>query len=155
MKTKFIMIIVCTAALIGAAGCYVSAGNSVKWFTYDKGMAFGKHQNKKIFITFYADWCSYCFKMDKDTFSDAAVSAYLNRNFIPIRVNFDKQPQVASRYGVRSLPSNWFVDENGDKISNLPGYISAERLMTILKYINTDSYKNQSYQRFLKTLKTS
>jgi thioredoxin-related protein len=155
MKSKSIIIAIGVLALIGLAGAYVSAVNSIKWFNYEKGIAYGKHQGKKIFITFHADWCSYCFKMDKDTFSDAAVSAYLNRNFIPIRVNFDNEQQVAARYGVRSLPSNWFVDENGEKISNLPGYVSAERLLTILKYINTDSYKNQSFQSFLETLKSS
>jgi thioredoxin-related protein len=155
MKYKYILLIICAIALVVHASDYLPAANSVEWFSYEKGMAYGKHQGKKIFITFHADWCKFCFKMDKDTFSDAAVSAYLNRNFIPIRVNFDNEQQVAAHYGVNSLPSNWFVDENGEKISNLPGYVSAEQLLSILKYINTGSYKNQSYQNFLKSLKSS
>lgn len=123
---------------------------TIKWYSYDEGMSLGKSQHKKIFINFFADWCGYCVKMDKSTFVDPEVVSYLNKNFIAIKVNSEKQESLASRYKVRGLPSNWFVSDSGEQIGNYPGYIPADNLLPILKYIQTDSYKQMAFKDFMK-----
>lgn len=123
---------------------------TIKWYSYEEGVTLGKSQHKKIFINFFADWCGYCKKMDKGTFIDPEIVSYLNKNFIAIKVNSDKETALASKYKVRGLPSNWFVSETGDQIGNYPGYIPADSLMPILKYIQTDSYKQMAFKDFMK-----
>jgi len=123
---------------------------TIKWYSYEEGVTLGKSQHKKIFINFFADWCGYCKKMDKGTFIDPEIVSYLNKNFIAIKVNSDKETALASKYKVRGLPSNWFVSETGDQIGNYPGYIPADSLMPILKYIQTDSYKQMAFKEFMK-----
>jgi thioredoxin-related protein len=123
---------------------------TIKWYAYEEGVTLGKSQHKKIFINFFADWCGYCKKMDKGTFIDPEIVSYLNKNFIAIKVNSDKEAALASKYKVRGLPSNWFVSETGDQIGNYPGYIPADSLMPILKYIQTDSYKQMAFKDFIK-----
>ena len=95
----------------------------IKWYTYDEGVALGKSQGKKIYIYFWADWCTFCKKMEKETLSKPLVSSYLNKNFISIKVNSDKEKETASQYFVRGFPTSWFLTEDGEKISNLPGYV--------------------------------
>ena len=107
----------------------------IEWQTFAKGMARAKSENKKIFVHFYANWCGACRIMEKITFKDPAVIAYLNENFISIKVNTDREQQTSLMFRVRLLPDNWFIAENGDPIGHQPGYITPEQLKIILKAV--------------------
>ncbi len=124
----------------------------VRWHSFDKGMAMGKKEKKKIFLNFYADWCQYCKVMDKSTFADSSVVNYLNENFIAVRVNADRDRKVAADYQVKGLPVSWFITENGENIGSQPGYIPAETLLPLLKYIYTDSYKDMNFMQFMEKM---
>lgn len=127
-------------------------GLKIKWYDYEEGMALAKSLNKKILLTFYTDWCRYCREMDLNTFSNRFVVSYLNEHFISIRVNSEKDFKTANKYNVRGIPVTWFIEENGENIGSQPGYISAEALLPLLKYIHTDSYKKMKYADFLKSM---
>lgn len=126
-----------------------AASGSIQWHPYETGMALGKKENKKIYLYFWAEWCDSCKKMAQETFVDSAVIAFLNKNFISIKVDADKERALVSEYNVRGLPDNWFIDEKNEVIGNQPGYISADMLLLLLRYIHTNSYKNMSYKKFL------
>jgi len=114
----------------------VYASDSIKWYSYEEGKVLAKVEKKKVFLHFYADWCGFCLKMAKETFQNAAVVSYLNNNFIAIRVDFDKEPATADKYGVMGLPSSWFLTEMGQPIVSIPGYISPDALLSLLKEVN-------------------
>ena len=128
-----------------------SAAENIKWHPYKEGMALGRDLKKKILISFHADWCGYCKKMDRETFKNKAVAQFMNDNFIAVKVNSDRENNIASRYRVKGLPSTWFITENGERISNLPGFVPPDLFINILKYIQTDSYKKMSFRKFLKS----
>lgn len=107
----------------------------IEWQPFAKGMARGKSENKKIFVHFYADWCGACRIMEKITFKDPAIIAYLNENFISIKVNTDREQQTSNMFRIRLLPDNWFIAESGDPIGHQPGYITPEQLKIILKAV--------------------
>jgi len=127
----------------------LAASGSIKWYTYETGMELGKKENKKIFLHFWAEWCDYCKKMEKETFVDSAVIAYLNKNYISIKVNADKERALVSEYNVRGLPDNWFITEKNEIIGNQPGYIPPDMLVPRLRYIHSNSYQKMSYSKFL------
>jgi len=146
-KLTLISIAVFCMVLVGLSTA--SASDEINWHDYTEGLALAKQEGKKIFVHFYADWCAYCEKMEKETLKNSAVIDYLNQNFIPVRVNSDKDRDLARNYYIRGLPSTWFVSESGEKISSLPGYISAEMLLNALEFIHTDSYKKMSFKDFI------
>ena len=121
----------------------------IQWLSYAEGRQRGEAENKKVFLVFNADWCPYCLQMEKETFQNPAVIAYVNRNFVPVSVNSDKEQDIANKYNVRGLPSTWFISENGDRIGNRPGYITKDEMLKILKYIDSDSYQSMSFQAFV------
>ena len=129
-----------------------ASSKSIKWYTYKEGIELSKKEGKKIFLHFYAGWCTYCKKMEKETFNDYSVASYLNDNFIPIKVNSDREIKIALDFGVKGLPSTWFIAENGERISGLPGYIPPKRLLNILKYINTNSFKEMAFRKFMENM---
>ena len=125
-----------------AMGFSISAeASEIIWHDYENGLALGKNSQKKIMINFYADWCGYCVKMGKETFAATRVADYLNANFISIRINSDKNAQLAKAYKVTGLPSTWFLTETGDRIGNRPGWIDADKFLELLKYVHTEGYK--------------
>ena len=107
----------------------------IQWHSYDDGMARSKFEKKKVFLHFTAVWCFYCGVMEKDTFNDPAIISSLNENFIPIKVDFDKETKTSDFYSVRGLPDTIFIAENGQIIGRRPGYIPPDVLKRILKSI--------------------
>jgi thioredoxin-related protein len=111
------------------------ASNSVKWYTFDEGMALGQSQEKRIFMHFWAEWCGYCRRMEKKTFSNPAVIAKLNENFISIKVDFDRDKRLVTMFNVAGLPDNWFFSKDRKEIKHQPGYIPPEKFLVMLKKI--------------------
>jgi len=126
-----------------------AAATGVSWVGYDEGMALGKKDGKKILLHFYADWCGYCKKMNKEIFSQSDAADFINQNFIPIRVNSDNEQQLAAAYRVSGLPTTWFLDKNGEGILNIPGYLPKEMFVSYMKFIQTDSYQSMSFREFM------
>ena len=129
IRLLFLSLIVCVAGL-------ASASDNINWRSYEEGMVLSKIEKKKVFLHFWAEWCGFCRKMAKDTFQDSKVVSYLNENFMPIRVNTDREPETAGKYGVMGLPLTVFLTEMGEPIFSLPGYIPPDSLMPMLKEIN-------------------
>jgi len=157
MKSKFgliIFFILFCSLLLMPVSCTSSendnASSGIRWYSYNEGISLGKDKKKKVFINFYADWCGYCKVMEKETFKDNSVVSYLNENFISIRVNSDNDKKTASSYNVSALPATWFLEESGEKLTNLPGYVPPDKMLLILKFINTESYKKMKYSEFIK-----
>ena len=154
MKTilKHIYLLTLILFILSGSSCSFASSKGIKWYTYKQGIELSKIEGVKIFLYFYADWCTYCKKMEKETFNDDSVVSYLNDNFIPIKVNSDRDIKTALDFGVKGLPSSWFIEENGERISNLPGFIAADILLNVLKYINTDSYKEMPFREFMQNM---
>jgi len=130
----------------------VSDTSNINWQGYAQGMDLAKNQNKHVFLYFHADWCTYCKKLKTTTFQDAAVLKYLKENFVSIAVDTDKNQELAKQWKVKGLPTLWFLKPDNSKINNIPGYVDAEQLLQILKYIHTTSYGKMNFQEFLKTI---
>lgn len=149
IQVAMLMLVSLFALLIAPASA-LSGG--IEWNSYDKGINMAKEQNKKIFLYFHAAWCGYCRQMEKSTFQDRALIDYMNANFVAIKVDSDLEKKTADSYSVRGLPTSWFLKANSDKLSNMPGYVDATRLLNILKYVKTESYDKMSYNDFEKSL---
>lgn len=137
-------------SLLWVHGVFASS-DRINWYTFEKGTALGETTGKKIFLYFYADWCVPCLKMAKETFKDKSVISYLNENYIPIKVDADRDKKRASAYKVENLPFTFFLAKNNQNIGSLKGYVSADMLIKLLEYIHTESYNRTSFKNFLKS----
>jgi len=105
----------------------------VKWQSFADGMARGRAENKKIFLHFYATWCAPCKVMEKKTFKDPGVIASLNSDFVPIKVDIDRDRQTSNLFRIKSVPDTWFIAEDNEIIGHRPGYIPPNQLKALLK----------------------
>jgi len=120
--------------LAAAWPCSVGA-SPLRWYSFEKGMEAGDRQGKKVFVFFRADWCRYCHTMEKETFRNPQVVAYVNEKFIAVRVDTDQEQELSTMFRVRGLPDTWFFSENGDVIGHRPGYIPPETFIKILQSV--------------------
>ena len=125
-----------------------STSNQINWSTYAEAEAQNKG-DRKYFIYFYTDQCPACVMLKKNTFSNQAVIDYINANYTPIKVNAGKDTKLAARFQIRGVPDLRFLSPMGEGISRWIGYIESKRLLTLLKYIGSDSYQEMSYKEFV------
>lgn len=121
----------------------------VNWRSYPNGIEEIQSGEKKGFVHFYTDWCTYCRKMDAETFSSEQVVRLLNEHFIPVRVDAEKEVSVARTYGVNQFPTSLFLSADTGVIAGRPGFIAADQMIDILRFIRTGSYKNMTFLDFL------
>ena len=117
----------------------MASAAEIHWMTYRDGVALAKARHKTVMIFFYADWCHYCQQMKAETFTDARVIDAVNRDFIAVRVNIDKEAEIVREYRIRPIPDTWFVSAKGKPIGHRPGLIPADDLLRILNYMKKSS----------------
>lgn len=49
---------------------------------------------KKVLISFYADWCTYCKKMDQAAYQDPKVIAILNSEYYAVKMNAESKDTI-------------------------------------------------------------
>ena len=137
------------------------------WTKYDDGLKTAAKAKKPIIVDFYTDWCGFCKKMDKMTYSDPTVAQYIKDHFVTVKVNGDsKEPlnlptgatsgsQLKTVFGVTGYPTTWFLDSTGKKLDRLVGYTGPDKFIHVLRFFGDGHYKTQSwadyYQKVSKT----
>ena len=72
--------------------------------------------DKKVLVDFWAPWCGPC-RMVSPIVDEIAGES---DNVKVCKINIDEQPQLASQYGVMSIPT-LMVFENGDVVDKAVG----------------------------------
>lgn len=57
----------------------------IKWHTIQEAEELCKTAPRKIIIDFYTDWCGWCKVMDKNTFSNPNIAAYINQYYYAVK----------------------------------------------------------------------
>jgi thioredoxin-related protein len=132
----------------------------VNWHAYEEGVKKAQDSDKPIVLHFYTDWCAWCKKMDRETFSNPRIQESMNLNFIPIKINAESKEMIkvkgkevktstlARSLGVVGFPTTVFLESNGADIGSVPGYIDQDRMSKILVYVREKAYKKTSFEEF-------
>ena len=75
-------------------GCSVTSAQ-VNWMTFNEALAAQKSNPKKIVIDVYTTWCGQCKLLDKNTFGNPEVSAFINANYYPVKFNAEGKELVS------------------------------------------------------------
>jgi uncharacterized protein len=75
------------------------AHNPVDWFPWgDEAFEQARRENKPIFLSVGYSTCHWCHVMERESFEDEAIGAYLREHFISIKVDREERPDVDKIY---------------------------------------------------------
>jgi thiol:disulfide interchange protein len=103
--------------------------------TWDEALAKANKENKMVFLDAYATWCGPCKKMKRNVFTDTAVAAFFNKNFVNVAADMEKGEGVtlADKFGVDSYPTLLFTNGDGMQLGRESGYHDPEELIALAK----------------------
>lgn len=94
----------------------------VVWLqSLDEALTRAKETKKPIMIDFYAEWCGWCKKLDKEVYAEARIIA-LSADFFCVKIDAEKNAEIASRFGVRGYPTIVFLNPAGKEVAKIIGY---------------------------------
>jgi thioredoxin-related protein len=149
----------------------------VKWFTIQEAEKLNTQNPRPIFVDTYTDWCGWCKKMDKETFTHPVISEILNTKFYPVKfdaegsesvtflgqtfINDGKagkthQLAVALLNGQLAYPTVVFLTfpaNSKPEAMAIPGYKQPKEMEMLLSYFADQNNKKQSWEDFQKNFK--
>ena len=151
----------------------VSAGaQEIKWMKMNDAMAAAQETPKKIFIDVYTEWCGWCKRMDRSTFSNPVIAQYINDNFYPVKLDAETRDTInfkgyqftyksgpngkggmnyfayAILNGKTSFPSYVILNEEQNLVTVVKGYHEADKFEPILHFYAEDAYKTTEWDTY-------
>ncbi|MBF8250584.1 MAG: hypothetical protein HW382_212 [Deltaproteobacteria bacterium] len=143
----------------------LQAGESaVKWLPLDQAMKEAKKEKKLILIDFYAEWCGYCKKMKRETYTDRKVVERINMLFKAVSVDIEgnkefnmkgkktSEREFSDSFDITATPTTFFFKPNGEPIKGVPGYMEPDEFLDILNYFGEGWYEKIGIFEYLEKL---
>lgn len=132
----------------------VQGQESIQWMKFEEAIAANAKNPKMILVDVYTDWCGWCKKMDKDTFTDPRVIAHFQKNFYAVKLNAEdtnrkfpfmgktfSEAEMAASMRVNSYPNFVVIEPGLQNIAQLPGYREPEAFLAGLAELIDKAFK--------------
>jgi len=111
---------------------------AIQWRSWDaKAFQEAGDLDKPIFLSISANWCHWCHVMDEESFAHPEVIRRINDDFIPVRVDSDKRPDINSRYNMGGWPTVAILNSEG-KVMAGGTYLPIGQLLTMLSSVKRE-----------------
>lgn len=147
----------------------------VQWLTISEMHAAYKKNPKPILVDVYTSWCGWCKVMDRETYSNEKLAAYINEKYYPVKFDAESQDSVEwngkkfgynAQYkvnemavyllsGQMSYPTTVFLTALNGKPAPLPGYMKANEMESPLRFFGDGAYKTKNFPEYQKSFKAS
>lgn len=150
IKMKYLLLLVFSFFL----SLSLKAQDEIQWMKFEEAIAANTKQPKMILVDVYTDWCGWCKKMDKETFTDPKVVAHLKQNFYTVKLNAENtqrkfefmgktytEAEMAAAMRVRSYPNFVVIEPGLQNIAQLPGYRPADAFLAGLNELVEKAFR--------------
>lgn len=113
-----------------------NVSGEISWYaSFEEGMRNAALEKKPVMVDFFADWCHWCRKLDKETYADERV-VKMAEMFVCIKVDTENDRETPAKYQVRGLPTIFYLDHTGSPLIKMAGFCSADRMLEDMRAVN-------------------
>jgi thioredoxin-related protein len=134
--------------------------NGPKPITLEEALKMAPESGKKILVDVYAEWCPYCQRMHSEVYKDDSVLEAISDYFIWVKINVESEEMVnyhgtemteaqfARALENQSVPTTYFLNEEGSILGSQPGFIDSPMFSSLLNFVGSDQYRVQTFQEY-------
>ena len=100
----------------------------------DDAFTASRQERKPLLLTLTATWCHWCHVLDQTSYSDPRIIRLINSDFIPVRVDIDRRPDISRRYNQGGFPSVAILNDEGDLLAGRV-YTPPEEMLGLLEQV--------------------
>jgi len=143
-----------------AAGMLFS--EEISWIKdLDGALNTAKKENKIVMIDVFTEWCTWCKKLDEETYKDKKVIE-LSKEFINLKINPEtdkKGSEFLTKFKIEGYPTILFIDSSANQFSRIGGFLAGEAFSAQMEKIlnlhkNMNVYINEVKNGEYKNAKT-
>ena len=72
----------------------ITENDKVHWLSIEELRLAYKKKPKPIIVDVYTSWCGWCKVMDKETYSNDQVAAYINEKYYAVRIDAETKESL-------------------------------------------------------------
>lgn len=114
-----------------------SAMTDLLWSTdLNSTLAQAKTQKKYVLVDVYTDWCLWCKRLDRDTFMNPGMMAYLKKKYMTVKINAENPNggrAAADKYKVNEFPCVLVFEPSGKLLGKIMGYHQPAEFQQLLE----------------------
>jgi hypothetical protein len=111
-----------------------------------------KAQNKLVYLSIGYFSCHWCHVMQKESYADADVGAFLNKHYIPVKVDRELRPELDRRMirfvealtGQAGWPLNVFITPEGYPVTGFT-YLPRDNFLSVLTRLDEQWEQNHAH----------
>jgi len=104
--------------------------------SWDSAFARAKSEGKPVLVSFEAEWCVWCKKLDSTTYRDTAVMSLIADSLVPLTLDVDNSGrELSDQRGVESLPTVLIISPNGEEQGRINGYLPPGKFVKAMNEI--------------------
>jgi TolA-binding protein len=107
-------------------------GSSIPWQrSYEEALSEARSRNQAVVAYLYTDWCTYCKRMDAETFSNAEFQkGAVGYTWLKLNAEEDADGvRLKEQYGVKGYPTIVVLDQEGLRLDQIEGFVTGEQLL--------------------------
>ena len=114
----------------------------MRWFTSATQAAEqAAESGKPILVYIRSANCHYCDLMQANVWQDETAAAIIMRDFIPLKLTREDNPQAVQVLKVKGFPSTVIFAADRHYVDRLDGYVDADRFLTAVNKMRSASTK--------------
>lgn len=162
-----------------------SSAQGVRWMSFEEAVAAQKTEARPVLIDFYTVWCGPCKMLEKNTFQNPVIAAYINQHFYAVKFNAEGNDRIefsdavfqnegydpsraqgrnnphdltramAAVNGNIAYPTVVYLNAQWEIITPVQGYLTPKDIEPILHFVAEQAYLSTAWDVYSKDFKSS
>lgn len=169
MSMKFMRLI--TIFIFSLQVFTVYGQDGINWISFNDAVQRAPIEGKKVMVDIYTPWCRWCKVMEKNTFQDPEVVAYINQTYLAVKFNAEEEQSIQFKgknfnlgkqgkrpchdlakeimRGKMDFPTIVFLDSDLEVIQPISGYQNADHYLMVLRYFGEDNHLSIPWDKYV------